>query len=127
MDVPAQQPDTVLTVECRVVDRWGVMGRARVTIRTGRVDCEFPPRFGLQSGTQPITHSASEISVFRARIPVFLMRTTVRLVGDDGRVFYIWPFRRLDAVLDALLQAGFTLRRRSTWLSAAARPWAPGA
>jgi hypothetical protein len=115
----------LLLMECRMIDRWGLMGRARIKVEPDSVDCEFPSRFGISSGTRPISHRSLEIVVFQARIPVFFMRTTVRLIGEDGRVFYIWPFLKLRPLLDVLQQAGFALHCRKTWFSAAAPPWTP--
>lgn len=98
-------------------------GRGHINVRPGLVECEFPARFGIPTGTRPVVHRAPEITVFQARIPIDLMRTTVRLIGEDGRVFYAWPFGQLRRLLDALTAAGFTIRWRKTWLMAMARPW----
>jgi hypothetical protein len=117
------QQSPLLLMECRMIDRWGLMGRARIKVESGSVECEFPSRFGISSGTRPISHRSLEIVVFQARIPVFFMRTTVRLIGEDGRVFYIWPFLKLSRLLDVLQQAGFVLHWRKTRFSAAAQPW----
>jgi hypothetical protein len=117
--------DQTESFSCRVIDRWGLMGRVEIAVCPGVIRCEFPGALGLRSGTRPIEHRAPEISVFRARVPIFMMRTTVRLVGDEGRVFYAWPFTKLPRLVEALEAAGFTVVRRTTWLSAAARPWAP--
>ena len=121
----AERQEHSLEIDCRMMGRSGLFqaGRGHIKVSPGVVECEFPARLGIPTGTRPVVHRAPEITVFQARVPVYLMRTTVRLIGEDGRVFYAWPSGQLRRLLDALKAAGFTVRYRKTWLIAMAQPW----
>ena len=121
----ANQTDqrAVLTTSCRVYDRWLLMARGRITVEPGIAKCEFLPLLGIKSRRRAVVHREREITVYRARIPILLMRTTIRLRDDDRRPVYVWPFGQLRRMTDALEAAGFVVREHTTLLIAAGRPW----
>jgi hypothetical protein len=110
---------------CRAYHGRGLlMSRVRVLISREAVECRFEQLPGFNSNDPALVHRQNEIDVFRARIAI-PPGVTIRLVGEDGKKLYLWPFYRWPRVRAALVDAGFTLRQQQTWLVAAGRLWSP--
>ena len=106
-------------------DRWLFWGRTHIKVYPGMVEFDWTPLTGPAFKWTHSVHTDHEISVFRARVPILLMPTGIRLVDEEGRVLYLSPYKGRKRLLTILREAGFNLRYRSTWLIAAAPPWAP--
>jgi hypothetical protein len=117
----AQQHQHLLTLRCRVYMGWLFMSRGTVTIDPGVVTCEFRPLLGIQSGLHPVVHRGTEVVVTHVRVPYLLTPTTIRLIGEDGRLVDVSVDFRLPRIRAALEQAGFVVTDRRVWVQCIGR------
>jgi hypothetical protein len=88
---------------------------ARVTFSIGQILCETAGMID-RSGPQILDRSDT-VNVTRHRLHRKSYGTTITLVGEDGRIAFLAPYRDdVPLVIDAITRAGFAVEQRTTWL-----------